>query len=350
MQLYKGDCLEIMQRIPDGSVDMILCDLPYGTTNCAWDAVIPFAPLWEQYKRVIKPGGTIALFSAQPFTTRLINSNMANYKYSWYWKKNNVTGGVYAKVQPMRCIEDINIFRYDITRDNTGLYPLTREYLQNERKKSGRSLKELQQLLGSFMTSHYFTNGRQFALPSKDAYSKLQTTGAFQMPYNELLRLYNSEKPQTDTERPQITFTYNPQGVRKLDKALIRRKDNTEGVYKRRGTGDYTQERTGYPHHLLTFDNDALNGRRVHPTQKPVRLLEYLIKTYTNPGETVLDNTMGSGSTGVACVNTGRHFIGIEMSDKYFDIANQRIQEAQGIERPQAADDPAATAEQLTLY
>lgn len=349
MQLYKGDCLEIMQKIPDGSVDMILCDLPYGTTNCAWDAVIPFEPLWARYKRVIKPCGTIALFSAQPFTTRLIHSNMANYKYSWYWKKNNVTGGVFAKVQPMRCIEDINIFRYDLTRDNTGLYPLTREYLLQERKKCGRTLKELQQLLNSFMTSHYFTNGRQFALPSKEAYSKLQTTGAFQMPYNELVRLYDSETPQPDPDRPQITFTYNPQGVRRLDRARIRKKDTTGEVYKIRGADKYRQERTGYPSHLLTFDNDGFSGRRYHPTQKPVRLLEYLIKTYTNPGETVLDNTMGSGSTGVACVNTGRHFIGIEMDDKYFDIANQRIKEAQGIERPQAADDPAA-AEQMTLY
>lgn len=347
MRLYKGDCLELMDNIPEGSVDMILCDLPYGTTNCAWDALIPFAPLWAQYKRIIKPCGTIALFSAQPFTTRLIHSNMANYKYSWYWKKNNVTNGPNAKVQPMRCIEDINIFRFDEQKyNNTGLFPLTREYLQNERKNSGRSLKELQLLLGSFMTSHYFTNGRQFTLPTKDAYSKLQTTGAFQMPYNELVQLYESEQP----EREKITFTYNPQGVRKLTRPITHRKDNTEGVYKRRGTGTYTQQYTGYPHHLLTFDNDGFSGRRYHPTQKPVALLEYLIKTYTNEGETVLDNTMGSGSTGVACVNTGRHFIGIEMDDHYFEVASQRIKEAQGIERPQVANDAAAAAEQMTLY
>ena len=236
-KLYKGDCLEIMKNITDKSIDMILCDLPYGTTDCKWDSIIPFEPLWEQYKRIIKDNGAIVLFATQPFTTKIISSNLKEYRYNWYWKKNNVTGGVFAKVQPMRCIEDICVF-----------------------------------------------------------YKK---------------------KP-----------TYNPQGIVKLDKSRLEiHKGNENSVY-RISKNDTKHETfyTNYPKNVLEFKNDNMNKDRLHPTQKPVPLLEYLIKTYTNPGETVLDNCMGSGSTGVACINTGRKFIGIEMDDGYFDIAKSRIE------------------------
>lgn len=236
MRLLQGDCLELMKDIPDGSVDMILCDLPYGTTDCKWDTVIPFEPLWENYLRIIKANGAIVLFSAQPFTTSLIASNMKQYRYNWYWKKNNKTGGIFAKVQPMRCVEDICVF-----------------------------------------------------------YRK--------------------------------TPTYNPQGIVKLEKPVISKARNMT-VYRDK-KNDSIQTHKGYPHHLLEFSGAGTGKeKREHPTQKPVALLEYLVKTYTNPGETVLDNCMGSGSTGVACVNTGREFIGIEMDKKYFDIAKQRIETA----------------------
>lgn len=229
MKLLCGDCLHLMQDIPDGSVDMILCDLPYGTTACRWDSVIPFDPLWEQYRRILKPDGVAVLFAAQPFTTQLINSNMRDFRYCWYWRKANVTGGIFAKVQPMRCIEDIAVFY--------------------------------------------------------------------------------RRKP-----------TYNPQGLRKLDggKVNAASKSSVYGQKKNPSVQLYT----GYPHHLLEFRKDA---HQLHPTQKPVSLLEYLIKTYTNTGDLVLDNCMGSGSTGVACVNTGRDFIGMELEQKYFDIASERI-------------------------
>ncbi len=233
MKLLHGDCLELMQDIPDGSVDMILCDLPYGTTACKWDSVIPFAPLWEQYRRILKPNGAVVLFAAQPFTTQLINSNMRDFRYCWYWRKSNVTGGIFAKVQPMRCIEDIAVFY--------------------------------------------------------------------------------RRKP-----------TYNPQGLRKLDGSKVNAV-NRSSVYGKKKNPS-VQQYTGYPHHLLEFRKDA---KQLHPTQKPVALLEYLIRTYTVPGETVLDNCMGSGSTGVACVNTGRDFIGIELERKYYDIAVVRIRDAE---------------------
>ena len=219
-----------MKTISDQSVDLILCDLPYGTTACKWDSIIPFDPLWEQYKRVIKMDGAIVLFSAQPFTTKLISSNFSWYRYCWYWKKSNVTGALFCKSQPMRCIEDICVF-------------------------------------------------------------------------------YRKQP------------TYNPQGLRILPKPVIHAANKNTAVYGAKKSPS-VQKYTGYPHHLLEFSKDKM---QVHPTQKPVALLEYLIKTYTNPGETVLDNCMGSGSTGVACANTQRKFIGIEKDEKYFAVATQRI-------------------------
>lgn len=239
--LRQGDCLEVMQDIPDKSIDLILCDLPYGTTACAWDKKIPFEPLWKQYERIIKDRGAIVLFSAQPFTAQLITSNKKRFRYCWYWKKNNKTGFAYAKVQPMRCIEEICVF-----------------------------------------------------------YKKAPT--------------------------------YNPQGLTKLKKPKYRRKTKAVKDYVYSWStlsNDVTQKYTNYPTHLLKFANEAAsNKKRYHPTQKPVALLEYLIKTYTNEGETVLDNCMGSGSTGVACINTNRRFIGIEQDNDYFKIAVNRIKTA----------------------
>ena len=235
LKLIKGDCLTVMKDLPDSSVDMVLCDLPYGITDCKWDSVIPFNSLWGQYNRIIKKDGAIVLFSVQPFTTKLIHSNLKDYRYNWYWKKNNVTGFSYARYQPMRCIEDICIF-----------------------------------------------------------YKK---------------------KP-----------IYNPQGLIKLDKPKNRVK-GFSNVYTMRGK-QKPQQYTNYPKHLLEFNNEvASNKNRLHPTQKPVALLEYLVKTYTNEGDTVLDNCMGSGSTGIACLNTGRRFIGIEKAPNYFDVACTRFGE-----------------------
>lgn len=225
-----------MGLYPPESIDLILCDLPFGVTNCKWDNIIPFPELWEHYQRVIKPNGAIVLFSIQPFTTRLIQSNLKYFRYCWYWKKNNKTGAPFAKVQPMRCIEDICVFY--------------------------------------------------------------------------------KHKP-----------TYNPQGLVKLEKAHKPRTVTKSGVYREFTCTPKEQLYTNYPANLLEFD--GVNSKeRQHPTQKPVQLLEYLIRTYTNEGETVLDNCMGSGSTGVSCVNTGRRFVGMEMDEQYFDIATKRIDAA----------------------
>ena len=245
-ELMQGDCLELMNQIPDGSVDMILCDLPYGTTACSWDSVIPFAALWEQYRRVIKSNGAIVLTAAQPFTTALIASNMAMYKYSWVWEKSAPGGFAHAKNMPLKKHEDIAVF------------------------SNGN-------------TAHASQSNRR-------------------MPYN----------PQGLVYSPRI--------------AKNKKRHSEESAFGNRPShkDEYVQEFTNYPSSVLRFAVE----RGQHPTQKPVALMEYLIRTYTNEGMTVLDNCMGSGTTGVACANTVRNFIGIEMDKKYFEISKDRIDRA----------------------
>lgn len=247
MDLYKGDCLELMKNIPDGSVDMVLCDLPYGTTRCEWDKRIPFPPLWEQYKRVCKDNAAIVLFSSQPFTTDLINSNRKMFRYEIIWEKTLPTNFLNAKKQPLRNHENIVVFY----RKVPAYFPIKRFVIRND--------------IGRKRTNSGSANQ-----------------------YNEF------------------------------------RKESYE----------YTEDGTRFPTDVIKFSswNGALFGKTEnatkHPTQKPVPLLEYLIKTYTNEGDLVLDNCMGSGSTGVACVNTGREFIGIERDERYFNIARERIEQA----------------------
>jgi site-specific DNA-methyltransferase (adenine-specific) len=231
--LLLGDCLERMVEIADGSVDMVLCDLPYGTTACKWDSVIPFEPLWAHYRRVTKPNAAIVLTASQPFTTALVASNLRDFRYEWIWQKSRATGFQLAKKMPMKQHENVLVFY--------------------------RSLP-----------------------------------------------------------------TYNPQGLVAFGQRN-KRGSAGNGGHLANECNDYIQEFTGYPRSVIEV---ASEGGAVHPTQKPVALLEYLIRTYTNEAETVLDNTMGSGSTGVACVNTGRNFIGIERDANYFAIAERRIHDA----------------------
>jgi len=232
--LMQGDCLVRMAEIPDGSVDMILADLPYGTTACKWDNVIPFEPLWKHYWRVLKPNGAVVLFGSEPFSSHLRMSQIKHYRYDWVWLKSTGGGFLNANRQPLKRHEIISVF--------------------------------------SWQQSQYF--------PQKTQGKAYQTT-----------RRAAGETTQDQSVAGWIT----------------------------KNKGDR------FPLSYQKFANDTGH----HPTQKPVALLEYLIKTYTLEGETVLDNTMGSGSTGVACVNTGRSFIGIEQDDKYFAIAQKRIAEAQ---------------------
>ena len=246
-KLLHGDCLELMADIPSGSVDMILCDLPYGTTACKWDTVIPFEQLWAQYKRIAKPNAAIVLTASQPFTTALISSNMKDFRYCWVWDKRVSTGFAFAKHQPMRAYEDICVFG----RPNGTYNP---QMIQ-------RTIDELKRLAHKPILSASGEHYEGMAIRSRT-----RTTNIFKHP-NNVLRI--------------------------------------NGVVGRSGE------------------------KVAHPTQKPVALMEYLIRTYTNEGETVMDNCMGSGTTGLACINTGRNFIGIEKDAAYFEIARQRIETAQ---------------------
>lgn len=232
MTLLQGDCLELMKDIPDKSIDLILCDLPYGTTRNKWDAIIPFDKLWTQYNRIIKDNGAILLFSQMPFGANLIMSNPKMFRYEWIWEKDNATGFLNAKKMPLKIHENILVF-----------------------------------------------------------YKHLPT--------------YN----------PQMRTGFKPY------KTVQGRHSSNYGDYEQGHITESNGER--YPIDIIKFNKE--NG--LHPTQKPVALLEYLVKTYTNEGDTVLDNCMGSGSTGVACKNTNREFIGIELDEKYFEIARNRLED-----------------------
>ena len=240
-KIYNEDCLEGMKKIEDKSIDMILCDLPYGTTQCKWDTVIPFEALWEQYRRLIKNSGVIALFGSEPFTSRLICSNLKEFKYNWIWQKNKCTGFLNAKKQPLNDHETISVFYKKQCTYNPQMTTAEKVYK------------------------------RGFVVRDKD--KNIQ---------------------QSDNYGEQKSFLQVDNGLR-------------------------------YPKRIQYFDNNFTRDQ-LHPTQKPVPLFEYLIKTYTNEGETVLDNCMGSGTTAVACINTNRNYIGFELSEEYCKIAERRIE------------------------
>ena len=230
--IKQGDCLELMKEIPDGSVDMILCDLPYGTTKNKWDCIIPFQALWENYERIIKQNGAIVLFCDGMFTANLIKSNTKNWRYNLVWDKQRGCDFLNANVKPLKSHEDIAVF-----------------------------------------------------------YKKKPT-------YN---KQYWYSKPYKKTKNGSLSDNYG----------------------KRKEAWTESEDGKRNPISILSYPRD---GSREHPTQKPVAMLEYLIKTYTNEGEVILDNCMGSGSTCVACKNTNRHYIGFELDEKYFEIAKKRIE------------------------
>lgn len=246
-ELYRGDCLELMEEIPDQSVDLILCDLPYGTTACKWDSVINPEILWQHYRRVLSSKGTAVLTAAQPFTTTITHPALDLFKYASVWVKNRPTGPQHAKNRPMSKHEDVLVF-------------------------------------------------------SKGKMGHASQLGASRM-------------------------TYNPQGVVNSGEKVVTAKGSHSSVTGPRPNqvGKVYMSQTGFPHTILTFDKEEVHQ---HPTQKPTALMDYLIKTYTNEGDTVLDNCMGSGTTGVACGNTNRNFIGMEMNREYYHIARKRIAEA----------------------
>ena len=234
--IYNMDCLEGMKLIPDGSVDAVICDLPYGTTSCSWDSVIPMDKLWEQYKRIRKPNAAIVLFGSEPFSTMLRASNLDEYRYDWIWVKTKAGNFQICKVQPLKLHENISVFYQKMpTYNNTELQPC---HIKSGREHKGKHVTKIQ------------------------------------------------------------------------------------------GDPNYIQTETGYNRSVLCYSNKSGKGH-LHPTQKPVDLIAYLIRTYSNPGDTILDNTIGSGTTAVAALREKRHFIGFELNKDYFDKATKRIKAEQ---------------------
>ena len=238
-RFYLGDCLEVMKEIPDGVIDMVLCDLPYGTTACSWDSIIPIEKLWEQYRRIVKDNGAIVLTASQPFSSLLVSSNFKMFKYEWVWDKKIPSGMSYAKTQPMRQHEAVLVF-----------------------EKSGNKT------------------------------------------------VYNPQKTKRD----------------KPIKSGGQKYSASAPINNRKGDSEFKTKTYEFknPTTLLSFDK--VRKGSIHPTQKPVALFEYLIKTYTNEGELVLDNTAGSGTTAIAAENTGRKWVCIEQNEEYATKAVERIQ------------------------
>ena len=244
-EILLGDCLELMKGIPDGSIDMILCDLPYGTTACKWDTIIPFGKLWEQYERIIKPNGAIVLTASQPFTSLLVTSNLRLFRYEWIWDKVQPTGALTAKKMPMKQHENILIFYKSLPTYNRQMTERKKEDLRLNAVKNKNNQKT------NFGYEH---------------------TGGVEMKYAK---------------------DYDPTKVN--------------------------------PKSILIYSKQPTRKKNLHPTQNPVALFEYLIKTYTNENEVVLDNTAGSGTTAIACLNTNRQFIVMEKEEKYHEIIKQRV-------------------------
>lgn len=240
-KIHNMDCLEGMKLIKDKSIDAIICDLPFGITSCKWDMVIPFEPLWEQYKRIIKDNGAIVLFGSQPFTSALIMSNPKWFRYEWIWQKNKSTGFLNAKKQPLNDHETISVFSKKTCVYNPQMTIAEKTY------KRGK-----------------------------------------------IIRSKEKNIQQSDCYGEQKTFIQEDSGLR-------------------------------YPKRIIYFNNNSTQNQ-LHPTQKPVALIEYLIKTYTNENELILDNCMGSGSTAIAAINTNRNYIGFELDKGYYDIALKRIE------------------------
>lgn len=315
-ELIHGECLEEMKKIKDHSINLILCDPPYGTTNCKWDKKINMDLLWKEYKRILKENGIILLFGSEPFSSELRMSNLDWYKYDIIWNKVVSGNALNSHNSPLKIHENISVFyNKNNTYDKKSEINNIINYLREEKQKSGLTNKQVDEIIDvKAMSKHYFSR-YQFQLIKREYYKKLQDiTGNFNKDYDELLKEYKNITKQT----------YNIQGLKiynKKEKSGLPRI-----VSDNRNTKEYIREYTNFPKSIITFSKE-FSG--FHPTQKPVLLLEYLIKTYSNENEIVLDNTMGSGSTGIACVNTNRRFIGIELDKKYFEIAKQRIQEAE---------------------
>ena len=308
--LYLGDTLELMNEIPEKSIDFICCDLPYGTTACAWDSVIPFDLLWEQYKRIIKDKGVIVLFGSEPFSSLLRTSNLSWYKYDWIWEKNNAGNFQLVNYQPLKIHETISVF-YNETPDMEFADVMNENMKRLGLKNIDVSKLELSRTGGMTGWVTNKLNGSQ--LPTAEQWSKICNLFDIENKYEEILSKVKKITYNLDLNDTDIVCSNKGKAGSLGHLSSESKRDN------------YTQTKTGYPKSILRYDRE--NG--LHPTQKPLPLMEFIVSTYSNENETVLDNTMGSGTCGVACKKLNRNFIGIEKDEKYFNKAKKRIDETE---------------------
>jgi len=266
-KIHQGDCLELMKGIENKSIDCIICDLPYGTTSCSWDEIIPFDKLWNQYNRIIKDNGAIVLFGSQPFTTKLINSNIKNFKYEWIWEKQKASNFMTAKYQPLKYHENVVVF----SKGTHNYYPQRYKVLELGDVEDGiknKGIKYVKEIIENNLIRNFGKIDRR--------------------------KVHNDNKTNKEVIGSNIKRT------RKVD--------------------------DGYrnPKSIITI-NKSIN-KNIHPTQKPVELIEYLINTYSKEGDLILDNCIGSGTTAIACMNTGRNWIGMELDEEYYKLAKERIE------------------------
>lgn len=310
VNLKFGDTIEQMKTIADKSIDFICCDLPYGTTACQWDTIIPFDVLWLQYKRIIKDKGIIALFGSEPFSSLLRTSNLEWYKYDWIWEKNNAGNFQLVNYQPLKIHETISIF-YNETPNMEFANIMVENMKRLNLKQIDVSKLELSRTGGMTGWVTNKMNGSQ--LPTEQQWSKICNLFEIENKYYEILSTVKKITYNLELDDTELILS-NKGKAGSLGHLSSESKRET-----------YIQDKTGYPKSILKYSRET----GLHPTQKPIPLLEFLIKTYSNENDIVLDNTFGSCTTGIACINTNRNFIGIENNIDYFNTSVTRLKNKQ---------------------
>jgi DNA modification methylase len=323
-QIYHGDCLDLLPSIPDKSVDMILCDLPYGTTACSWDSIIDMGKLWQEYERVIKDNGNIVLTAQGMFCAKLMTFKETWFNHDYVWIKNQHSNFALVGIQPLRVFENVLVFRPPRKDDiERAFNKELRAYFKQVNEFIGLTAEKIAKILGHMGYHHsYGVNGSQFALCTKETYDQLIE----HFKIDQMKGFLNFETLQAMKEKKfNVPYTFNfddrikKQFVSKKNKLAY---DMYGGKFKNKIHNEHIKtEYENYPRNTLYFDCE----RGQHPTQKPVALFEYLIRTYSNEGEVILDNCSGSGTTAIACLNSNRRFICMERDETYYKASLERI-------------------------
>ena len=318
--LYKGDCLEIMPEL-DIIFDAVVCDLPFGTTACPWDTIIPFEPLWKCYENITRERASFVMNSSQPFTTKLISSKMNDFSHSWVWKKTESSGNpLLANKMPLKNFEDIIVFYKNNNAQDPELNHPLRFYTELLRKHTNYSRTKFRKIFGHYKFQHFMELQQQYSLCTKEVYAEI--TNKFNLKKESWFLEYKVLQ-EKDANTRVYKRVYNPQMEKGKSYNIT---SGRMGEAFGSKAGGFTTENNGqrFPKAIIEFGKDK---EKLHPTQKPLALMEYLIRTYTNEGDLVLDNCAGSGTTGLACKNLNRKCVLIEREEKYCKIAVDRLKQ-----------------------